>query len=298
MGIFIIFIIGMLWCFVGIVMSSIAKDKISFVGFMSFSGSVSTLLSWIVVPDYGVIINKGIPDLSYMPLVIFLGAMLATIGFRIMNYAMRIGHHGATWTIGQSALVIPFLFSIFYYSESPRVVNLIGLFLAIVSMILLSKKSSDGRSKTEFKSSSYSLWVITAFGAFIFIGAQQVLYLVPFNWSDWSDTVHLAAPISLTGSALTYITLNIISDKSWAWRLYWKKGIALSVITVLSQTLLMVAINMLSSENRSGIVFPFAIGICTISFSLYSLFVLKEKSNKFGLLGMVLGALAVVCIAL
>ena len=301
MNILLIVIIGLSWCGVGIVMSQVANEKLSFTGFMGFSGIISSLLLWIFVPNYKLIATEGLPDLSYMPFFLFVGTLLSTVGFRIMNYAMKLGHHGATWTIGQSALIFPFFFSMIYYSEKPTTLNLIGVALALCSMVLLSKNSDENSEELVIDKSSNKnnlLWLITAFTALAFIGTQQIFYLIPFHWSDWTDRANLAAPIGAIASAGSNVVFNLLGDNDWQWKKYWKKAVVLSVIAATSQVLLMIAINRFSAENRSGLLFPCAIGVCTMSFSFYSIFILKEKTSVMGILGMILGTIAIVFIAL
>ena len=68
----------------------------------------------------------------------------------------------------------------------------------------------------------------------------------------------------------------------------WKNGLIYAVIVFIGQTLLYIAIDILSKYKLSGIVYPLAMGWCVVLFSPCCIIFRHEKLHYFEKIGLVI----------
>ena len=105
-GLLLALLAALLWSITGVLCSKVAKEKIkllSLTAVTSFFGTVMSLavVRWsaLDVGDFG--------NLSLLLLVMAMAGVLSQSGTLLMIRGMKTGHSAATWTFGQSAMIIP-----------------------------------------------------------------------------------------------------------------------------------------------------------------------------------------------
>lgn len=292
-AVLIILAVGSLWAAVGVVVSRVAKRGEDFLSFMSFTSLLTAATAWIAIPQHHLLFAKRDVEWMQSSLLMVLAGLFSAIGMTVMHHGMRSGHHGATWTIGQSALVCPFVVGILVWRDDLQLTSLCGV-LAVLCAIILFGMSANRSS--ECNSHSGGRWLSVALLALALLGVQQTLTAIP-SWANWQDTARVRIPMLLTGSVIGYNTTRLIFQRTLRLR-KWGEGILLCVVVLVSQLLLFRALDMFASLSRAALVYPIAVGTCTTVFAMYSVFFLKEKATASQILGMAIGCLGVVLVSL
>ena len=287
-------IVGVLWAVVGVIFSRVARSRQDFAGFMAFSSLVTAACAWLFLPDHAVLLKEGWTFGVRASLVMLLAGLCSAAGFVAMNRGMRAGHHGATWTIGQSALVIPFLVGVLLFSDRVYVRNAIGVGAILTAIAVFGGKDE---TRTGAGNEASRWWLGLALLSLLCLGSNQTLTTLPSRWSGWEDTARLRVPMLCLGSALGY---NILRGTWWrSWRtLAWRQAMLLSAVGVSSQVLLISAMDSFAASDRAALVYPVAVGTCITVFALYSVFVLREKATVKNILGMVLGCAGIILVSM
>lgn len=286
--------IGVLWTSVGVVFSRVAKKDVDFICFMAFSSIVTTIVATVIIPKYNLIFTQ--PSMTYFRAVIptLLVGVATVLGTVSMNKAMRLGHHGATWALAQAALIVPFLFGVIVWNDNIKLVNIFGLVIIIVSIYLFGVAKHDNEiseKKDNLK------WLIASLGCLLFFGAQQTLMTVPSRWSGWTDSAFLRVPFIQWGSMIGYNIVMIMRKKKITFKV-WRLALLLSAAMIGSQLLLFKTLDIFADFSKAAIVFPMGIGVSMILFSLYSFIIIKEKATIQHVLGVTIGTIGIVLIAL
>ncbi len=286
--------LGLSWSCVGVIFSKAAEKKINFISFMALSSIITMFVAFMIIPKYSIFLES--PSTIYfraVPHTLMVGVSTA-LGVICMNKAMKIGHHGATWSLVQSALIIPFLFGIFIWNEDITILNIAGLVVILIS-ILLFGIAKNGSDKID---SSYNIkWLFFSLVCLIFFGSQQVCMAIPSRWTDWQDSMMLRVPFIQLSSVICYNTIMIIQRKKITLKV-WRLAILLSCVMIMSQLLLFETLDTFAQFSKTSLVFPIGIGVSMIAFSLYSLLILKEKTNFYNISGMVFGTLGIALVAI
>ena len=294
LGYIMIFVIGACWCSVGVVFSRLAKNKIDSVSFMALSSIITTIVAFAILPKYDLLINE--PSMDYYRAVVpTLGVGIATVlGVIAMNKAMRMGHHGATWALVQSALIVPFLFGVIVWGDSITVLNIAGLIIILISIVLFGIAKQD--NETNHNINNFK-WILISLSCLLFFGTQQTLMTLPSRWKNWSDVAALRVPFIQIGAMIGYNLLLIFQQKKFNFKV-WKLASILTFFMIGSQLLLFKTLDLFAASAKAAIVFPMGIGVSMILFSLYSFLIIKEKATMYHVLGISIGIAGIIFVAL
>ena len=111
-GFSMIVAVGATWALVGVIFSRAARNGMDFVSLMVVSSILTTLMSSVFFPDYDRLLNEPSRSCFRAAIPMLSTGLLMACGAVLLNKAMRLGHHGATWALAQSALIVPFLFGV------------------------------------------------------------------------------------------------------------------------------------------------------------------------------------------
>jgi len=75
-------------------------------------------------------------------------------------------------------------------------------------------------------------------------------------------------------------------------------AVLLALNIIVSQFILFETLDRFAKMSRAAIVFPVGIGVSMILFSLYSFFIIKEKTTWQHLAGMLAGTIGIIFVAL
>jgi drug/metabolite transporter (DMT)-like permease len=293
-GILLAVATGALWGGVGIVMSLVAARNIDYISFIFCNALLASLLSWMIFPEFVVLKQSGFKPHIAITLIMMGAGMALMIGMYLINMAMRRGHHGIAWTIGQSSLVIPFLFGLIVLQENSSWFKSVGVLLIIGSLALFGRAQNSEESK---QPGSFSVWLFLVLSAFFLFGLQQIATILPSYFGRFNDTAALRIPLQNTGRLAGAALLLVFTSRTFS-----LKGIPyaliLAAIGLTSQILFFKAMDTLAQFESAGLTYPLAIGTNLTLFAAYSIVIRKEVNGLLHLGGIVLGIVGIVLVGL
>lgn len=263
---------GLLWMGVGIVFSLGSAKCSSQPHFLGRSMAFSACAAWILLPDYSQSWNCS-P--VFVVFLLITGA-ISSAGSLAMQRAMQTGNHGICWSLGQSAMILPFLSAVLFFNERLMVWNIPGILLILSGIILLGTQR-----KSESAANSWLLW---AFTSFALLGFSQILTLFPSHFGALHDHASLRVPLLMTGGAVMLCFVAYRSPRPNAWQDGLRYSACLTLLVLPGQFTLYRAMDQLTSVGCSMLVYPLAITVCTLGFTAYSFFHKKESYNRRSIL--------------
>jgi drug/metabolite transporter (DMT)-like permease len=287
---------GLMWAGNGVVISRVARHGKDPIGLMAMASLMSMVSAWIFIPHYGAFQQKGlVTRLPQLILYMAIAGSSVSIGYLFLQSAMRKGHHGATFAICQSALVFPFVVGVIFWNSQASIINYAGVAAVLLCLVCLGMAKGEGEHNTP--ESSRPIWFALAMIALVLTGAELILKEATSTWQGWEDHANIRVPLSLTAGAIVYQVLAL-ALKRYNRTMPFIEAIILTVLVVPSQLLIFRALDIFDAYHRSGLGWPTAISTCIVSFSLYSIFVLKEPLTRLRLTGILFGIVGVVLVAI
>jgi uncharacterized membrane protein len=286
---------GLIWFGVGVVQSQAAQRQIDRRLFFGLYSASITALAWATLPDYGVLRVGAVPQLPSLAVVMLAAGVTSLLGTQLLQKALSSGHQAASWTIGQSAMVLPFLAGVFLFGEPLSTSRLAGMLCILVSLVAFGLVQAPGTAAS--KVSSDQRWFWLALGAFLLIGVSQVFTLLPSHWANWADTARLRIPLVFSGGFILTVG-PLLRNRRLLNRRTTLMALLLTAAVFPGQILLYRAVDALSAVGMTALVYPVAVGTCILGFALYSAVVVREGLNGAQVVGIVLGAIGISLIAM
>lgn len=291
-GIILCILTGIIWAMLGANSSRMAKSGCDPIAFSAVSTSFSMLWAWLFVADWGKLLHQSIPRFNDLLIIMPLSAVAGTAYSIFMLYAMKKGHTGISWTISQSAMVVPFLLSIAIWNDKVSYAGMAGVAMVLLTFLLLgSNKGVKTTQKTEF------IWYPLIALTFISISLQQLITMIPSHWAGWTDVANLRIPIAGTTSFIIQISLMLIMKKR-ANKKILLNALIQSILGIISSKIFYTAMDLISPTGYLPIVYPLAVSICIIGVTLYSMFIIKEHFGKREVIGVVSGLAGIILISI
>lgn len=287
-GITLAIMAGFCWALVGIIFSFIARKEVNYFAFIGFSAFVKMLIAWVIFPNYGIILDGAVENLGPLVVIMTTSGILNSIGITTMNRAMKKGHHGIIWAIAQSALLVPFLAGIVIFDSFVSSRKIIGIFFTLCALLLLGRAKTTTTCEDMKKQSAGVAWILLAFISMLFLGLHQTLTTIPSYWYNWTDTGNLRPPLIFSGVAIGYAVPAFINRYSIGKETL-KFSLLLILVSMPAQPLLYKSMDLLAPCGLIPIIYPVAVSTTIITFSLYSLLVLKEHASSGYIAGVLCG---------
>ena len=274
---------GLIWTFIGIVMSHCSRSKMDFLSYYTANSLFSTILTMAVYFRWDVVVGGHVMNPGALTAFIVSSGIVNAIGLAVMQMAMKSGHNGLIWAIGQSALAIPFLCGIFLFGEHGSLLKFAGIGMILSGMLvpsLLGQKDANGASGGQ-------TWLKLTFAAFLLFGLGQTLQSVPSYWPAWQDNANIRPTLGCAGSFAGALAFSACLGKfSLPDRRTLLLALAMSALNAFSVKLFYVALDRLSACGIASLCFPLIVGSCILGFSAYSLVVIRERSHWFNWFGL------------
>ena len=281
-GIMAMVIVGGSWCLVGLVMGDAPKKGIdaSLVQLCgAFFSAVFSLLIMILSSAY----STAMPTATFFTcLTYFAASMLNFIMLQLMSQAMQCGPNGIIWAIIQSALVFPFIVGILLFGVKFTFLRGVGIVLLLAALVLFALTRNNSRGLGGSK------WKLLAFAGMTLAAIQQNLATLP----SYFEAAHGVPSIvrALAAAAGTFFMAVL-------WNLFqmnrkrletlkrgvcsptlWKYIAALQFFhLVFAYTLFYPGMNVMAGAGMGGMCYPMMVGSCIVTFTLSSIWLLKEK---------------------
>ena len=294
-GIIYIIFSGICWCLNGIVFSYTAKKSMNFIQIVLISTSLSTIIAWVYFLNYSSTNIAIPPKAGMLSVIMIISGMICSFGLIIMQKAMQKGHHGIVYSISQSAMIIPFLYSIIVFNESITLFKTVGIALIILSFIAFGTGQSNS-IKNDYKS-PFKFWFSLAISSFLIIGIHQILTLLPIYWPNWTDSSNMRVPLLFTGFSIGYIFI-FFTHKTKIEKRSILFALMLIPLALPSQFIFYRGMDIFAKLNIVSVAYPLAVGTNIIAFVIYSLFFLKEKSPKIYIAGVLIGVSGLMLLAI
>ena len=293
-GIIAMVIVGSSWCLVGLVMGDAPKKGID--------SSLVQLWGAVIATTSSIVIMLATSDYStaswkvtlYVCLILAFSAALNFLMLELMSRAMQCGPNGVIWSIIQSAMVFPFMVGMIFFDVKFTILRGLGIVLLLAALVLfaLTKDNSNSGGK----------WKLLAFAGLVITAIQQNLSVLPSYFAEADKVPSIVRVIATEmGFMISAIIWNLMRMNKEHWQkiksnlkngMLWKYTIALQFFNLFfSYTLHYPGMNVMADHGMGGMSYPMMVGSCIVSFSLSSIFLLKEKFNFYQL-----GAL-IVCIS-
>ena len=287
---------GIMWSGLGIGWSQIANRRIPFLMFAMVNGCIVVPFSFIareITGSNAIIEATRTGDLV---LVLGVGAVAGGLASCSMQRAMATGHHAMAWTIGQSAMIIPFLIGIIWWGDTASLYQKLGGVLIISGVCLFGlSKSKKSNSECTHSNGACFKWSLLTF---LLFGISQTFCTIPAHWIDWKDVAGLRTPIYMTMSCIFFLIAYLVYRPGRPTKDSITIALICSVLGVAGQVGLFKSMDYLETVNKTAVVFPSAVGSCMAAFAIYSIAWLKEPVNTIYIIGLACAIAGVGIIAL
>lgn len=297
-GITAMVIVGSSWCLVGLVMGDAPKKGVETSYLQLFGGLFSVAASLLIL-----FATKSVPQcgLSIFLMTCGLYFICGVMNFfllQIMSAAMQKGPNGIIWAIIQSALVFPFIGGVLFFDVQLSFLRVLGILFLLVALALFGFCKDNSTSHG-------GNWRLLAFIGLAICAVQQNLMTIPSYFEEarciGSIVRALSTVFGATASAILYIACSAkrrsTLGKNLKNTMLWKYVIALQFFSLIfAYTLFYPGMNAMADAGLGGMSYPMLVGSCIVSFTLASIYILKEKTKPLQIAGLFICILGLVCI--
>ena len=299
-GIIAMVIVGSSWCLVGLVMGDAPKKGIDSSLVQLWGAVVATVASVIIMfatADYS---TASWQVTFYVCLILAISAALNFTMLELMSRAMQCGPNGVIWSIIQSAMVFPFIVGMIFFDVKFTILRGAGIVLLLAALVLfaITKDNSSGNGK----------WKLLAIAGLIITAIQQNLSVLPSYYPEADKVPSIVRVIATElGFMISAIVWNLMRMNRGHWEkiksnlkngMLWKYTIALQFFNLFfSYTLHYPGMNVMADKGMGGMCYPMMVGSCIVSFTLSSIWLLKEKVKPVQLAALIvcIGGLILIC---
>ena len=277
-GIVSLIIVGLSWTLAGVIMGLAPKKKID-PGIVQLTGSAMLLVAVAVLLCFTDLKAVEPKALFWCGLAFFMAGVSNCVMLVLMSHAMQKGPNGIIWAIIQSAMIFPFMTGILFFGVQPTFIRFVGLFMILGSLFL----SGTGK-KNEANGGN---WKLLAFICFVLTGITQNMANLPSYFSSTQDVHPLFRVLCLSAGGFTgalirtwYLRDQIPLKKNLTSKWMWTFNLIIQSLGIIFAVYLQYpSMDALARHGAGSLAYPLLVGSCVGGFSLYSMFILKEKST-------------------
>lgn len=234
------------------------------------------------------VVYTGSYEISVTTCVIGILAGLAySISYYLMIYTIKSSGISIAWSAIRLSVIVPVLFSIFYWNERPSIYQIAGIVFVCIALPLLSiKPDSDGRRRMFGRASVLVLM--------LFIATSGV-NLAPKAFSELSPESHRQMYLLLLFTTAAIVSCCAMIFKEPSMRATdVPVGVALGLLNLSSRYFLLLALVSLPGI----VVFPISGSAGIVLMTLAGMAIWRERIRKLNALGIAFAVAAVVLINL
>lgn len=271
-GLVVCGIVGTLWTGIAVCYSIISHRNYNVVRLRAYASILTLAAMWASV-DWGTLCDQGIQRPWALVPVMAVAGILDSLGMFLLVHTMRRGNHGISWTIGQSAIVMPFLFGLMMGKAPGIGTGLAGMGVIVISLILFGsvRRNEDIRSPRD------DVWLLLAAITFVSIGIGQSLSTLPSYWPGWSDTGNLRPAISAAAATPFMWILFLKQGISRPTRSELRLIIVAALLVFAAQKFLYLALDCMKVVSKVSVVYPVCVSGSIVLFVLYRSLFMKER---------------------
>ena len=288
-GLVLTILTGIFWMAVGIIYSRVAGKRLNFTAFMLVYSLAYGIFVCAVRTPYLV----PFQEICKLAKIMLPASLLGMAGFLALYMAMKKSSHAVAWSFTQSAMIVPFLGGWLMLGSKVSCINIAGAVLLLTALCLFGRnKAGDSGENTAL---SGILWSI---GSLLLTGLSQFLTLLPGMWFDGnSELLSWRLPLQVLPLIVVWlIALAIRREKIDLSAIKW--GILYGVIVSIGQILLYLALDRMQQYQLSNAVYPTAIAMCIILFTVYCRIFRNERFTPLSIAGLLIMLCGMVTILL
>jgi drug/metabolite transporter (DMT)-like permease len=271
MGILLSVLFGVLLLVNGIACSMGSEDRKQIYVFNLLVSLFTLILVLIFRVDWQALLQYSYVYTEKVILLLVLSG-LCGLGYAMMlMFAMNTGPHALTLSIGESCLVIPYLYSVIVWKDPVSPLGIVGFILLAVSFIAIGFTKEKDLDKKDFSNK----WFILILTAFLLGGAELTLYTIPNRLAGFEDPANLRPALIQVGRMVMFIPILAKKIKPQ------KKTAIISLIAAVFNVFVAViqfmAMDYLAKDQMMAVLYPIGMGTYILLFTAYGFYYRKER---------------------
>ena len=223
---------------------------------------------------------------------------IATVS--VYYYAMQSGPLSYTTFFFSASMVVPVIIGLFAWNESLKLTQGVGIAMFMAAFYCISVLGGEKGGKVNMR------WIILCFATWLLNGLigvvakQQQITMQGTEYVQMMMMSFVSATVFALVAAVIFFVMDAKKEKKAVgalvkadMSLMWEGKIPL-LGAALGSGMANVIITYLASRLPSGYLYPITLGSVVVLVSLFSILVLKEKPSKPGLIGILIGLVAIV----
>jgi len=302
-GIILLVLQGIFWMLEGCVDSYAARKNASITRIFFLVAIMMVALGLILLP-----FQTQLPDLHNPTTCAMIAVLLANGVFTYLaNYflflGMAKGPNGIIWAFYQAAMLFPFTLGILVHGDEATACRITGITMLTLGLLAFGI-GGDKKENSKIQTSTAKwLWLIPTLASLITNGLSQYTNTFPSRYEEV-----LPQLTDVTRTTLVYLGMALSCLVHAAFREDLRKlptrkefqlGILVGLLCIIGYYFLIFkGSDLLTKVGAGAIVYPIPVGVCVISFTLYSILHLHEKYTPLEWLGLALCTAGVIVIIL
>lgn len=223
---------------------------------------------------------------------------IATVS--VYYYAMQSGPLSYTTFFFSASMIVPVIIGLFAWNESLKLTQGVGIVMFMAAFYCISVLGGEKGGKVNMR------WIILCFATWLLNGLigvvakQQQITMQGTEYVQMMMMSFVSATVFALVAAVIFFVMDAKKEKKAVgalvkadMSLMWEGKIPL-LGAALGSGMANVIITYLASRLPSGYLYPITLGSVVVLVSLFSILVLKEKPSKPGLIGILIGLVAIV----
>ena len=289
---------GMAFALISIIVSRIAKDRISFFQFFAVSNLTAAVAVWLLLSDWHLFFSGEAWGKTL--LLTGMAGLVNTASQAAFADSLKWGHNGLSVAIRNSAAMISMLFSLIFLHEKISMANFAGVILVLLSLAVIAVFSRRNSISTNLRK-----WLPVTAASMLLSGVYQILITgtVTLPESTRRSGVVIFCLLgfgSLWNFAAAVIERKIRRDKRVLFgfdKKVWKVLFCWAAAALLQYFLLLRALSYMKDAAMTALTWPMLIGINVTVFAVFCRLKWKEKyppATVIGMAGCVLGIILMI----
>ena len=249
------------------------------------------------------VVFVGAKGMTISAPTVWFGAMfgfgfIATVS--VYYYAMQSGPLSYTTFFFSASMIVPVIIGLFVWDESLKLTQGIGMAMFMAAFYCISVLGGEKGGKVNVR------WIILCFATWLLnglIGVVSKQHQINMAGTEYVQMMMMSfvfAAVFALIAAVFFAVLDSKKEKKTVgavvktdMSLMWHGKVPL-LGAALGSGMANVIMTYLSSRLPGGYLYPITLGSVVVLVSLFSILVLKEKPSKPGLIGILIGLVAIV----
>lgn len=288
---------GLCFAAISMIVSRIAREKLSFFQFFTLSNLAASFCGWIFLVKW-----HCLPGITWLPVLLLTGAvgLVNTASQAAFVCSLKWGHNGLSVAIRNSAAVISMFYALIFLHEKISLINFCGVAAVIISLGVIAIFGKKSSFSNELKK-----WIPAVLGSLLLSATYQILLtnaaMLPKNVAESGVIIPCLMGFGSIGNLLASLIERKILRKTEPFyhfsKKVWQVFACWIGAALLQYYLLMLALGSMRTAAMSALTWPMLIGVNVTAFSIFCRLKWKEKyplSTVIGMIGCISGLIMII----